>query len=130
MYMSTKSIKIFSGTSNPGLSHEICKYLNVPLSHVTIGRFPDGEISVQIQESIRGDDVFIIQPTNSPANDNLMELLILIDAARRASAGRITAVIPFFMGINITLDHRNRNGVFLLRLNGIHFDPAKSEISA
>ena len=96
MYMSTKSIKIFSGTSNPGLSHEICKYLNVPLSHVTIGRFPDGEISVQIQESIRGDDVFIIQPTNSPANDNLMELLILIDAARRASAGRITAVIPFF----------------------------------
>ena len=72
MYMSTKSIKIFSGTSNPGLSHEICKYLNVPLSHVTIGRFPDGEISVQIQESIRGDDVFIIQPTNYPANDNLM----------------------------------------------------------
>lgn len=94
--MSTKSIKIFSGTSNPALAHEICQYLNVQLSHVMIDRFPDGEISVQIKESIRGDDVFIIQPTNAPANDNLMELLILIDAARRASAGRITAVIPFF----------------------------------
>lgn len=95
MYMSSESIKIFSGTSNHALSQAICKHLDVHLSNVVINRFPDGEIGVQIQESIRGDDVFIIQSTNAPANDNLMELLILIDAAKRASAGRITAVIPF-----------------------------------
>jgi ribose-phosphate pyrophosphokinase len=88
-------IKIFAGTSNERLAVDICSFLGVRLSQVTIERFPDGEIGAQIQESIRGDDVFIIQSTNCPTNENYMELLILIDAARRASAGRITAVIPF-----------------------------------
>jgi ribose-phosphate pyrophosphokinase len=90
------TIKVFSGTANVGLGLEICAHLGLELSSVKIDRFPDGEIGVQIRESIRGDDVFIVQSTNFPANDNYMELLILIDAARRASAGRITAVLPFF----------------------------------
>jgi ribose-phosphate pyrophosphokinase len=89
-------IKIFSGTSNRALAESICSFLGIKISRVKIENFPDGEIGVQIEESIRGDDVFIIQSTNFPANDNYMELLILIDAAKRASAGRITAVLPFF----------------------------------
>jgi ribose-phosphate pyrophosphokinase len=89
-------IKIFSGTSNRALVESICSFLGTKISRVKIENFPDGEIGVQIQESIRGDDVFIVQSTNFPANDNYMELLILIDAAKRASAGRITAVLPFF----------------------------------
>jgi ribose-phosphate pyrophosphokinase len=90
------NIKIFSGTANVELGRKICAALGLALSSVKIDRFPDGEIGVQIRESIRGDDVFIVQSTNCPANDNYMELLILVDAARRASAGRITAVLPFF----------------------------------
>ncbi|MDR2779139.1 MAG: ribose-phosphate pyrophosphokinase [Puniceicoccales bacterium] len=89
-------IKIFSGTSNRALVESICNFLEIKVSQVKIEKFPDGEIGVQIEESVRGDDVFIIQSTNFPANDNYMELLILIDAAKRASAGRITAVLPFF----------------------------------
>jgi len=87
---------IFSGTSNPELSEEIAKYLDQPLSQATINRFSDGEISVKISESVRGKDIFIIQPTSAPANDNLMELLIMTDALKRSSANSITAVVPYY----------------------------------
>ena len=87
---------IFSGTSNPELSEEIAKYLEQPLSKASIKRFSDGEISIQIAESVRGKDVFIIQPTSSPTNDNLMELLIMTDALKRSSANSITAVVPYY----------------------------------
>lgn len=90
------NLKIFAGSSNPQLAKEICAFLNVPLGHVNLNSFPDGETFVQIKENIRGDDVFIVQSTGTPANHNIMELLIMIDAATRASAGRITAVIPFY----------------------------------
>jgi len=89
-------LAIFSGNSNPDLAKEISGLLKVPLTHVLVGTFSDGEIQIQIKENIRGKDVFVIQPTCPPVNDNLMELLILIDAARRASASRITAVIPYY----------------------------------
>jgi ribose-phosphate pyrophosphokinase len=87
---------IFSGTANPELSNEIVKYLDVPLCKATINRFSDGEINVQIAESVRGKDVFIIQPTCAPANDNLMELLVMTDALKRSSAKSITAVTPYY----------------------------------
>ncbi|MGI9952555.1 ribose-phosphate pyrophosphokinase [Moorellaceae bacterium AZ2] len=89
-------LKIFTGNANPKLAEEICAYLNVPLGAAKVGRFSDGEISLVIDESVRGADVFVIQPTCNPVNDNLMELLILIDALRRASAWRITAVVPYY----------------------------------
>src|SRR5574341_1354290 len=88
-------LKLFTGNSNLPLAQKISKYVGVPLSQADVTRFSDGEISVQINENIRGADVFIIQSTNPPA-ENLMELLIMIDAARRASASRITAVIPYY----------------------------------
>ena len=94
--MSESRLKIFCGNSNPALAREICEYLNVPLGKADVVSFPDGESFVRINENIRGADVFIIQSTSSPANQNLMELFIMIDAARRASANRITAVIPFY----------------------------------
>ncbi|MEA2047747.1 MAG: ribose-phosphate pyrophosphokinase [Campylobacterota bacterium] len=87
---------IFSGTSNPELSEEIAKYLEQPLSKAEINRFSDGEINVKISESVRGKDVFIVQPTSAPANGNLMELLIMTDALKRSSAKSITAVVPYF----------------------------------
>ena len=90
------SLKIFCGNSNPALAKEICEYLNVPLGEADVVSFPDGETFVRINENIRGSDVFIIQSTCNPANQNLMELFIMIDAARRASAKRISAVIPFY----------------------------------
>jgi len=88
--------KLFSGTANPKVAAEIAEYLDRPLSKITVNRFSDGEINVQIGESIRGIDCFIIQPTCAPANDNLMELLIITDAMRRASAKSITAIVPYF----------------------------------
>ena len=91
-----KSIKIFTGNSNPSLANEIAEILGVPVGDATVSTFSDGEISVNIKETVRGTDVFIIQSTNSPVNNNLMELLIMIDAFKRASAGRITAVIPYY----------------------------------
>lgn len=94
--MSQPAIKIFSGNANPALAKEICEHLGEPLGSATVNCFPDGETSVQINENIRGCDVFIVQPTCGPANDRIMELLIMIDALRRASAARITAVIPFY----------------------------------
>ena len=90
------SIKIFAGNSNPKLASDICTMTGVPLGDADINRFSDGEISVSINESVRGADVFVIQSTCEPVNDHLMEMLILFDALRRASAGRITAVIPYF----------------------------------
>ena len=91
-----KDIKIFSGNSNPRLARDICKELNTQLGNAEVGTFSDGEKSVSIYETVRGSDVFVVQSTCSPVNDNLMELLIMIDAMKRASAGRITAVIPYF----------------------------------
>lgn len=89
-------LKIFSGNANPNLAQRIADYIGVPLGDVTVSSFPDGETFVKINENIRGRDVFIVQPTCPPSNHHLMELLIMVDAARRASARRITAVIPFF----------------------------------
>ncbi len=89
-------LAIFSGNANPELAGAICKNLRVKLQDALVGRFSEGEIRVKINENVRGKDVFIVQPTCPPSNDNLMELLIMIDALRRASANRITAVIPYF----------------------------------
>ncbi len=89
-------IKLFSGNSNRPLAEEIAKALNTELGGIEVGKFSDGETGVHIEETVRGRDLFIIQSTSAPVNDNLMELLIMIDAASRASAGRITAVIPYF----------------------------------
>lgn len=94
--MSFPPIKVFTGNANPALAQEICEHLNVPLGSATVKRFPDGETFVQINENIRGCDVFVVQPTCCPANDHIMELLIMIDAMKRASANRITAVMPFY----------------------------------
>ncbi|MGB9761780.1 MAG: ribose-phosphate pyrophosphokinase [Caldimicrobium sp.] len=94
--MFVNHLKIFSGSANPELAEKICKYLATPLGHSTLKRFSDGELFVEIEENVRGADVFIVQPTCPPVNENLMELLIMIDAARRASARRITAVIPYY----------------------------------
>lgn len=91
-----RGYKIFSGTANEEFSKMVAKYLGLPLSEAVIKRFSDGEISIQIGESVRGKDVFIIQPTCAPANINLMELLILTDALKRSSASSITAVVPYF----------------------------------
>jgi len=96
MFALQPELKIFSGSANRDLAERICKYVGVPLGQGTVKSFPDGETYVRIEENIRGHDVFIIQPTCPPTNQHLMELLIMVDAARRASADRITAVIPFF----------------------------------
>lgn len=91
-----KNIKIFTGNSNPKLAQEIADMIGVSVGNSEVTTFSDGEISVNINETVRGADVFVVQPTNAPVNDNLMELLIMMDAFRRASAGRITAVIPYY----------------------------------
>ncbi len=96
MITHSTEIKLFTGNSNRPLAEAIAKDLKMQLSEVEVGRFSDGEINVHICETVRGRDVFIIQSTSQPVNENLMELLVMIDAARRASAGRITAVIPYF----------------------------------
>jgi ribose-phosphate pyrophosphokinase len=96
MFARQPEMKVFSGSANRELALRICRYIGVPLGQATISSFPDGETYVRIEENIRGHDVFIIQPTCPPTNQHLMELLIMVDAARRASADRITAVIPFF----------------------------------
>ncbi len=89
-------LKIFSGRANPDLARKISEYLGIALGKISIGNFPDGEISCKIDEDVRGRDVFIVQPTCPPVNENLMELLIMIDSFLRASAYRITAVLPYF----------------------------------
>ena len=92
----TKELKLFSGTAHRALAAEIAQYLKLPLGDADVTRFSDGEVFVQINENVRGTDVFVIQPTCPPVNDTLMELLIMIDAFKRASAGRITAVLPYY----------------------------------
>src|SRR5688500_11683763 len=89
-------LKIFSGKANRQLSAQICEYLGVPLGDVSLGNFPDGETSCKINEDIRGRDVYLLQPTCPPVNDNLFQLLVMIDSCKRASAERITAVIPYY----------------------------------
>jgi ribose-phosphate pyrophosphokinase len=89
-------LKIFSGRAHPGLAREICAYLGIPLGELTLYNFSDGEDYCQIDENVRGADVFVVQPTCSPVNDSVMELLILLDAFRRSSASRLTAVMPYF----------------------------------
>ena len=91
-----KDIKIFSGNANPALAQEICKIIGIKLGEAEVKTFADGEASVSLYESVRGSDVFLINSTCKPVNDRLMELLVMIDACKRASAGRITAVIPYF----------------------------------
>ena len=91
-----KDIKIFSGNSNISLAKDICQNIGIRLGNATVGTFSDGEISVALYETVRGSDVFLIQSTSPPVNDNLMEMLIMVDACKRASAGRITVVMPYF----------------------------------
>jgi ribose-phosphate pyrophosphokinase len=87
---------LFTGNANPALANDIAHHLKVPVGRAAVGRFSDGEINVEIMENIRGRDVFVVQPTSPPANDHLMELLVMVDACRRASAARVTAVVPYF----------------------------------
>lgn len=89
-------MKLFAGNATPELAQRIANRLYTSLGDAAVGRFSDGEVSVQINENVRGGDIFIIQSTCAPTNDNLMELVVMVDALRRASAGRITAVIPYF----------------------------------
>jgi ribose-phosphate pyrophosphokinase len=96
MSVESETLRIFSGNANPGLAANIAHQLNLPLGKLFMSRFSDGEIRIKIEESVRGMDVFIVQPTCAPVNDTLMELLILVDAFRRASAKRITLVIPYY----------------------------------
>jgi ribose-phosphate pyrophosphokinase len=92
----SSQMMVFSGHANRELSSEIAGYLSLPLGKAVVGQFSDGEVMIEIQENVRGRDVFVVQPTSAPTNDNLMELCVMIDALRWASAGRITAVIPYF----------------------------------
>ena len=94
--MSVENMILFTGNANPGLASEIAHRLGIGLGHVQVGQFSDGEVNVEIMENVRDRDVFVIQPTCAPADRNLMELLIMIDALKRSSAGRITAVMPYF----------------------------------
>ena len=87
---------VFAGNANPRLAEDVCEHLNLPLGKANVGRFSDGETTVEILENVRGRDVFILQPTCEPTNDNLMEILLICDALRRASVGRMTAVVPYF----------------------------------
>ena len=89
-------LEIFTGNSNPALAREVAEHLDVKLGQVEVGRFPDGEVMVEVRQNVRGGDCFVIQSTCSPPNENLMELILVMDALRRASAKRITAVIPYF----------------------------------
>ncbi len=89
-------LKIFSGRANPNLTKKICDYLGIQQGHILVGNFPDGETHCKIEQDVRGQDVFVVQPTCPPVNDNLMELLIMIESFKRASADRVTAVIPYF----------------------------------
>src|SRR6516225_4229541 len=90
------NLMVFSGNANPTLAHAVVQHLNIPLGRALVSRFSDGEVMVEINENVRGQDVFVLQSTCAPTNDNLMELMIMDDALKRASAGRITAAIPYF----------------------------------
>src|SRR5438270_563052 len=90
------TLALFAGNANPALAQDIAKGLQAPLGRIYVGRFSDGEINIELMENVRGRDVFIVQSTCPPANESLMELLVMVDACRRASAARITAVVPYF----------------------------------
>ena len=94
--MESETLALFTGNANPALAHDIARHLQQPVGRAAVGRFSDGEVNIEIMENVRGRDVFIVQPTSPPANDHLMELLVMVDACRRASAARITAVVPYF----------------------------------
>ena len=94
--MAYDSLMVFTGNANPKLAQEVVKRLNIPLGQASVGKFSDGEVMVELNENVRGHDCFVLQPTCAPTNDNLMEVLVMVDALRRASAGRITAAIPYF----------------------------------
>lgn len=94
--MSIENMAVFTGNANPELAEKVVSQLGIPMGRASVGKFSDGEVNIEILENVRGKDVFVLQSTCSPCNDNLMELLIMIDALRRSSAGRITAVIPYF----------------------------------
>ena len=87
---------VFTGNANPDLARRVVRQLHIPLGDATVGRFSDGEVNVELNENVRGKDVFILQPTCAPTNDNLMELVVMADALRRSSASRVTAVVPYF----------------------------------
>jgi len=91
-----ETLALFSGNANPALAQDIARHLHLPVGRASVGRFSDGEVNVEIHDNVRGRDVFIVQPTCPPTNDNLMELLVMVDACGRASARRITAVVPYF----------------------------------
>ena len=94
--MDSETLAIFTGNANPVLAHDIAHHLHLPIGRADVGRFSDGECTVEIRENVRGRDVFIVQSTCPPTNDNLMEMLVMVDACRRASAERVTAVVPYF----------------------------------
>lgn len=94
--LAVSQMMVFTGNANPELAHKVVERLDIPMGKANVSRFSDGEVSVEIQENVRGKDVFIIQSTCAPTNDNLMELIVMADALRRASASRITAVVPYF----------------------------------
>ena len=94
--MVSDNLMVFSGNANPKLAHAVAQHLNIPLGRALVSRFSDGEVMVEINENVRGKDIFVLQSTCAPTNDNLMELVIMADALKRASAGRITAAIPYF----------------------------------
>ena len=94
--MAYDSLMVFTGNANPKLASDVVKRLNISLGRANVGRFSDGEVSCEILEHVRGHDVFVLQSTCAPTNDNLMELMVMVDALKRASAGRITAAIPYF----------------------------------
>jgi ribose-phosphate pyrophosphokinase len=92
----SSELALFTGNANPALAHDIARHLRLPVGRASVGRFSDGEVNIEIMENVRGRDVFIVQPTSPPANDHLLELLVMVDACRRASAAHITAVVPYF----------------------------------
>jgi len=94
--VASSGMMVFSGNAHPELSSEIAQYLDLPLGKAVVGQFSDGEVLVELEDNVRGRDVFVVQPTSAPTNDHLMELLVMIDALRWASVGRVTAVIPYF----------------------------------
>ena len=94
--MAFDSLMVFTGNANPELAHRVAKHLDTPLGNASVTKFSDGEIAIELLENVRGRDVFILQPTCAPTNDNLMEILTMADALKRASAARITAAIPYF----------------------------------
>jgi len=94
--MAYDSLMVFTGNANPRLAEDVCKHLNIQLGRATVGRFSDGEVMVELLENVRGKDVFVLQSTCQPTNDNLMEVMLMVDALKRSSAGRITAAIPYF----------------------------------